>query len=523
MKKRFIIIITALVLLISLLLTQGIMAIAASGDEATTREELLRVCDNDYRSRTETVYKDINGKDVTVYGLYVEFNEAQNNPNFAQALMISQCMRYKEKYPERDVSISIQSFHFSVYLAACVDPANENYGKMKNLYEGDRSADGYVRLSALLVEAAKMGIDVVVVGQIDASPVYVGELIVPDFSFKQYFNARLSDDAVGGKKVSDYMKFGACDWTSYGDKSAADMMHNKTCTVSNYIDNDGVEHGAAIWTGSINLDGIDSKGLNGNNSIQTAVVITEHEELRRAMYNYASLMVDYCDQSDIVPFRDTVIKRTNEQMRYILSGLYYEIPENERILYLGTETDPVFELYFTPLGGDYSTWDTDFNPYAKYVQKLYNAAEGGERIELIWNNVKFNQTFEFADILVEAMAEAFKTSKNKSNILHLHLPGLAGTEFEGLQEGENIGYINVNKTFRYYHIKDLQLSYVENGQRQYITILNSLNFHEGSSYHQTNTFLVIKENERVGNSFYVEYATITTPELNLLENRIKAK
>jgi hypothetical protein len=83
--------------------------------------------------------------------------------------------------------------------------------------------------------------------------------------------------------------------------------------------------------------------------------------------------------------------------------------------------------------------------------------------------------------------------------------------------GENVGLKSINQYGYHYHIKDMQLSYVENEERMYITILNSLNFHEGSAYHQTNTILVVKESISAGNDFYKSYATLTTPYINWLE------
>lgn len=523
--KRFLIPFFTFLLVFSLLFSTCFVG-TAQGDQSSpsTREELLTPLQNDYRSRTETTYSGINGKDVTLYGFFRESGEVGNNPNFSQALMIAQCIKYKDANPEEEVYISFQSFHISVVFAACVDPTKPDYGHVKSLYDCDYNADGYVRLSYLLVEAAKKGIHVCVVGQTDANPTAQDSSspFVPDHSFVEYFQTALTAPSyISGKTVGDYLTFGNCRWLSYGDKSAADMMHNKTCTVSNYIDNNGVEHGAAIWTGSINLDGINYLEQNGHDSVQSAVLITEHEAMRQVLYNYAMLVADYCQQEDIVPFRVEVIKRTNEQVQLLLSGKGNEIAKEEQIIYLGSETDPVFELYFTPLGGAFSTWDTTYNPYAKYMSAMLAAADSKDYIEFIWNNVKFNQNFELADSIVEVIVQAFTINSNTNSKLHLTLPGLGGDAFNGLIAGENIGHKSVNNHPLNYHIKDLQLSYVENGARQYITIINSLNYHEGASYHQTNTILVIKESDRVGNNFYVEYATITTPSLNLLSERVQ--
>lgn len=492
--------------------------------DATTRDELLIPLNNDFRSRTETVYHNINGNDVTVYGLYRHCFEQGNNPNFAQALMISQCIKYKEQFPEENVYITIQSFHFSIALAACVDPQNPNYGHTKNIYDCDYTEDGYYRLSYLLVEAAKKGIEVTVIGQLDADGTDQGEGKVNDISFVGYFDSHLSDDAyISGKKVSDYMDFVFCRWMSYGDKSAADMMHNKTCTVSNYIDNNGEKHGAAIWTGSINIDGVNHLEQNGNEAVQTAVVITEHEEMRRVMYNYAKLVAAYRGQEDIVPFRAEVAARTTAQIELLRNGRGNEIPKDEQIVYLGTENDRVFELYFTPFGGSFSTWDTVHNPYVKYIAELLDAATGEDYIEFVWNNVKYTQNFELADMMMEAVNHAFVLNNNKDSLLHLHMAGVKTEFFDKLVAGENIGYKYVNTNPGIHHTKDLQLSYVKNGERQFVTILNSLNIHEGSMYHQTNTVLVIKESESVGSHFYASYAMLTTPSFDFLSRRTAAR
>ena len=499
-------------------------AIAMSAStKAATRAELLVPEDNDYLSRGSTTYSGINGKDVGVYTFYRDTNERGNNPNFSQTLLIYQCIKYKEKHPEEDVSITCSSFHFSVALSACLDESSPNYGHMKNLYDAEYDADGYYRLSYLLVKAASLGIDVTVIGQTDAAGVDQNGVVLPDFSFVQYFNSHLSDEAVGGNTVGDYMTFRIADWKSYGDKSAADMMHNKLLTVSHYTDNDGNDHEDAFWTGSINIDGVSYAELNGNNSIQTAVVVTGHKMLRKVAENYLKLMTDYCEQEQIVPFRDLVTKMNAEQINLILDGKEDEIDEDEQIVYLGSENDNVFELYFTPLGGGFSSWDVEKNPYAKYIDKLISGAETGEFIEFSWNNVKYVQTFELSEMMLEGIEYAFNISQNKNNLLSLHLPEskLEGY-FNALTAGENIGYkgINVYVDRWWYHTKDVQLSYVEDGQRYYVTVFNSLNIHEGSMYHQTNTIFVIKETATTGNDVYVNYAQLLNPHIDFLSKRI---
>ena len=526
--KKLLATLTCLLISLTCLIPNTIGAIADDDNQnkhqATTREELFAPLSNDFLSRTASVYKDVNGKDVTVYGFYREFSE-QYNPNFSQALLIYQCIKYKEKYPEKPTSITVQSFHFSVVFSACVDHTKTNYGEVKNLYDKDYDEDGYYRLSYLLVEAAKKGVEVCVIGQLDASPTLQleggVEKEIPDLSFVDYFNSHLTDDAyISGKKVSDFMTFGNCQWKCYGDKSAADMMHNKTCSVSNYIDNDGNEHGPAIWAGSINIDGIDYLGRNGLDTIQTAVIVAEHEQLRNTLYNYTKLMTGYCNQEDVVPFRVEMIKRNTEQIKLIMEGKQNEIPEGERVVYLGTEDDDIFELYFTPFGGSFSTWDTTYNPYCKYLSQMLEASKGEGHLELVWNNVKFYETFDLGITILDVINKSFENNNNLDSLIRLVMLFLDASSFDNLVVGENIGYKNINSPFYRYHSKDLQMSYVYDGERRFISILNSLNMHEGSSYHQTNTALVIKERERIGNNFYVEFATLSSPGLNILTHRI---
>ena len=101
-------------------------------------------------------------------------------------------------------------------------------------------------------------------------------------------------------------------------------------------------------------------------------------------------------------------------------------------------------------------------------------------------------------------------------------PGPDFSIFDGLVEGENIGAKQLNEhRSRHYHTKDVQMSYVEDGVRYYVTLYNSLNFHEGAMFYQTNSILVIKETEETGNDFYIDYAIMSTPDINFEEHRYK--
>ena len=487
------------------------------------REEVLTATPNDFLSRTEVTYTGINGKDVTAYTFYRETNESMNNPNFAQAVMIWQSIQYKRAHPDTEVEVTFSTFHLSVYAAACIDPNSASYGHMQNLYDRDCDEQtGYYRVSYLLVLAAQHGIKVLVIGDLNASPTTMSDgTVIADGDFYKYFtNSLLKPALISDKTVGDYLTIRRADWTDYGDKAASDMMHLKLCTVSHRIANDGTEKGPAVWMGSINLDGVNDLGINQHNSIQSGVVVTEHEELRRVMVNYMNVLKDYCGQEEVTAFRDVIISRTTEQIALLNDGRGDEIPDDELIVYLGSENDEVFELYFTPFGGAQNQWDTVYNPFCRYLSKLLTNADGENPIQLIWNNVKFKQTFGLADSMVTVIANAFRNNSHEDDILRLDLPQLDKSYFEGLPENEDI---RINEGRLNYHLKDMQLSYVEDGQRHWVVLFNTLNMHEGSMAYQANLMLVIKENESTGNHLYTDYAILTTPGTNFEQYRVNGK
>ncbi|MDE6047668.1 MAG: hypothetical protein K2F56_03470, partial [Anaeroplasmataceae bacterium] len=327
-----------------------------------------KTLDNNFASLNTTVFNNINGKTVIVDSFIRRTNEALNNPIFGKGILIYQTIRYKMEHLDEDVYLSLTSFHLSVVTAVCIDPNSSNYGKMKSLYDTDADEEGFVRISALLIQAAKIGIHVTVIAQTDANPVDSG----PDYSFEEYFTSHLDETCIPeiGGKVSDYLTFRVARWTSYGDKAATDMMHLKSCYSSHYLDWNNQPHVDAIWLGSSNVDGITADGYNGNNGEQTGVIITNHAELYNVLFNYTNLLANYCSQEETDAFRYLISKRSMEQILLLESNQGDQILKEEQVVYIGTENDDIFELYFTSLGGNLNTWDTQFNPYFKYLNKL---------------------------------------------------------------------------------------------------------------------------------------------------------
>lgn len=469
----------------------------------------LKKLDNssNFMSRNTTYFNNINNNTVTVDTFVYQAGRKANNVSVGEGLLIYQALLYKKAHPEEEVYIDISSFRFSIEAAVNINRNSRYFGYMRNLVGQDYDKYGFVRISYLLITAAKMGIHVNVIGQMDGYPISS-----KDPNLEEYFTNQLNDpcDPQYVKKgvIGDYLNFQYCYWTSYGDNDATDMMHTKLCAVSDYIDMNGVEHKNAVWTSSSNLDGIRDNGNNGNSKMQTATIVSDHEKIYRASSNYLRLIAEYCGQEDVYLFRDLVNKRSTEQIQLIRAGKENKIPEEEQIVYLGGPKDDVFELYFAPFGGDAVVWDEVNNPYCKYLRKMYNS---DDYILFTWNNANYNNNFSLGKQIEDIFVSAFHNNTDIRNRIYLNLENFDGKVFDDLVQGKTIGYKSFNqKDFGNIHSKDMQVSYSENGKRKYVSILNSLNIHGGSMYYQSNNLLVIKEDNMDENSVFYTIADLST-------------
>ncbi len=458
-------------------------------------------------SKKVTIFPNINGQDVMVDSFIYPTNGTADNCNVGAGLLIYQAMCYKKAYPEEEVYIDLSYYRFSIEAAVNINRNSRYFGYMRQL-GGDANYDkyGFVRISYLLISAAKMGIHVTAIGHIDAYP-----LTANTMGLYEYFTSQLNDPCdpnyVSNRVIGDYLNFCQIDWTLQ-NKGGTDMMHTKMCAVSHYLDKDGNVHRNAVWSSSTNLDGINSKGVNANWKQQTATIITGHEAIYKTAVNYLRLITQYKEQEGIYEFQNLVNRLSTEQAQLILSGNGNLIPENEQIIYLGTENDAVFELYFTPLGGDILAWDEVQNPYCKYLRKLYNSED---YIIFTWNAAEYNGSFAFGKQIESMLIAAFHDNRNVNNKIYGRMEHFDATSFDDLEVGVDIGYKSFNEMlFGEVHNKDLQFSYVENGQRYYVTLLNSMNFHSGSMYYQSNFALVIKETDCNENSVFFTIADETT-------------
>ncbi len=483
----------------------------ASNGEINASYGALKKLDNssNFMSRGTTKFSKINGKTVTVDTFVYRKGEKANNCSVGEGLLIYQAMLYKAANPKEEVSVSVSSYRYSVQAAVNINRNSRYFGYMRNLVGKDYDEYGFVRISYLLVTAARMGIHVNVIGQIDGFP---GSKKDP--KFEEYFASQLNDacDPAYVKKgvVGDYLNAVFCKWTLKNSQGSTDMMHVKVCAVSHYLDMNGKVHKNAVWSSSTNLDGIRSDGKSGNSKLQTATIISDHAKIYQVSKNYIQLMMDYgTDQDDIYIFRKLVNRMNTEQIDLILAGKEKEIPADEQIVYLGSSKDKVFEFYYTPFGGGTNLWDEKYNPYCKYVRKLYNSED---YIITTWNNARFSRGFPLGAQTEDMIIASFNKNANTKNKLFLNLVGWENeAAYSNLIAGRNIGYKSLNRNpYGSIHNKDLQLSYVENGKRYYVSLLNSLNFHGGALSYQTNNMLVIKETDMDKDSVFYTVAKYST-------------
>ena len=453
-------------------------------------------------------YANINGKTVTAESFYIPYNTALYDPNCGMGLLLYQCIRYKLAHPEEDVEIGFSSYRTSATAAVCVIPESKYYGYTRSLYGTNYDEQGFVRIVYMLTEAARLGIKVTMINQLPSYGVWQYDPVQEKarkrnhLDFKKYFKSALKtecyDEFAEGKKVSDFLDFVVVDWTVKDQSS--NMQHLKSLAVSNYLATDGTEHGPAVYFGSSNLDETTHKGGNGNGGSQCGVIISDHDDLVRLTFNYMKLMKEYSYQEGLQELRLLMARRNEQQIALIKAGKENEIPPDEQIVYLGSETDPVFELYFTPLGGAPDTWDMDRNPICNYFDKF---SQSEDYVELSWNQYYYSEPY-IGSVIEKMVHNAYCQNPHPDNKISTRIEGFDAGEIPNLELGKEIGYRNMMHG-EHIHSKDILLSYVEDGERQYVSMLMSANFGVSPLYHRTNSILVIKENDTIGNGFYQIY------------------
>ena len=447
-------------------------------------------------------FDNINGKTVTVDAFSRYIDDSRNDPNFGQCMLFYQAIRYKIKHPTEDVTIDMSTYRFSITAAACLRRDSRFYGYMRSLYNGEYDSYGFVSLAFMIVEAAKMGINIIFTPQLNSygGQVYQGGRLQTgdEPEFWKYFPYKLSNSCyekyASGKVVSHYLMYARNTWKA--DNVATDMLHVKTCNVSHYTDFNDVDHDYGTFFESANFDAIDYLGRNANNGSQTGVIISGHEAIYRTTHNFILLMAEHAKAEQTYEFRTIVRDRCAEQISLFNQGRDNEIKKDEQLVYLGSTQDKVFQLYFTPLSGGIGTWDDNYNPYCYYIDKM---AKSLDYIVFAWTVTYADSRNQFDITLDNRIANIFHKNKNIRNRIFLHVPNYGEGLYDDLVVGRDLSYKSINETIDFYlHTKDVFLSYVEGGKRQYITLLSSANAGIEELYYRTNSIVVIKEQE--GNS-----------------------
>lgn len=452
-----------------------------------------------------TTYANINGQTVTAEAFYRTKDDSLCDPNAGMGLLIYQCIQYKLAHPEEDVEIAFSTYRTSATASVCVLPESKYYGYMRSLYTTNYDEHGFVRISYMLVEAARMGIKVTMLNQL---PTYDVKQYNPEtgklekrneIKYTTYFKRAVATDCYNkyapGKKVSDFLECITVGWTV--ENQSGNMQHVKTCAVSHYLATDGTEHRYGIFYTTANLDENDYLGKNGNGWSQTGVILSDHADLYRVNMNYFMLMRDYSHKEGLQEFRKIVMDRNREQIQLIRDGKGDKIPADEQIIYLGTETDKVFQLYFTPLDTGVDAWDVDNNPICYHVDKL---AQSKDYIEFAWNEYGFEQNY-MGMTMGKMLEKAFCENPNPKNKLSVKVNDLKIDKIKDLEVGKEIGKLSI-KNGKYMHAKDFLMSYEKEGVRHNVSIMTSCNYIMLGFHYRTNSILVIDETEETGGNFY---------------------
>ena len=168
-------------------------------------------------------------------------------------------------------------------------------------------------------------------------------------------------------------------------------------------------------------------------------------------------------------------------MKNLIKQFYNESKYCENsIVYLGTKEDDVFKVYFTPLGSDVNMWDEIYNPFSFYYRDIQ---KNDDYLLLMIVTPKFYR-FTLSDYYLDMIGKT----------LNINDKGKASISFPNYINFDDFKITNVHTwNGQYKHNKDVLLSYSIDGNRVYVSILNSLNTHSGSSNYQCNHIFIITE------------------------------
>lgn len=422
-------------------------------------------------SRNTAVYT-VNGNKVLADAYFCGVGEAQSTPESAIGLLLYSSILYKIANPREKVSISFTTSGFSPNIAVCVLPQSRYYGYVMMLDGGrDHNSNGFVSIGYMLVEAAKMGIDVNV-SIASESKSELAEYIGNGLAQKCY------EKYTDGERVSEYLTLKTAEW-------GVDLT---ALTVSKYMDRFGELHESGTCLTAGTLSGVNTSGVKASSC--SAVTVTGHMGVYNATNNFIDLLNEYSDIG-FEEFKNELDKRNSAQTELFGLGLGSIIPANELILWLGNWEGDVFKLKFSV--EESSICSDELDALASSAE-LYPE----EYRTLIFNQASLAEGL-LADTAKKAIEKAFADCKNRENRLSLAINGYKNEKLAALSEGYDVGYLSLKDLGA--ETNEMLLSYFEDGQRRYSSLFYSPFAEEGEK--SVGMMLMLAENEDVGDRFFM--------------------
>ena len=437
-------------------------------------------------SRNTAFYKDAVGKKVLADAYYCAEGEEYGTNEAAVGLLLYSSIIYKIENPQAAVSISFTSSDIDVETAVCVVYQSRYFGYVRNL-EGEGNeydGNGFIRISYMLVEAAKMGIDVKVVsltGEKDDFTLYINRGL----------ESKCYNKYAKGKSVSDYLTLETVKWSEEG---AGESMSLTALAVSAYTDRfkDKYVDGAVFISGD-GLGGVDENGKRETSC--SGVTVTGHKEIYNVTKNFISLLGKYSGEGEFDSFKKVLNERNAAQTEMFAQGDQAKIPEKERIVWLGDENDSVFKLCFSVgEGSAYSLYEREITAFADSLEK-----HPDESRILLLNGSSYKEGSALLAKVSGAIDSAFAENKNSANRLSLTVKGYKNEKLSSLTEGD-IGYMSQSDAGA--GSDELLMSYVTEDGRVYVTILSSPLMEDGAES-RVDMLISVSENETLGDSFFM--------------------
>ena len=439
------------------------------------------------------IIKNSNEK-VLADSYYSGAGEALNSPDAGMGILLYNTILYKIANPQEQVSIAFISRDISISAAVCVIPQSRYYGYMRSLEgeEIDYDENGFIRISFMLVEAAKMGIKVSVVAH-DGEESDEGD---PEENFKAYFVQALEQDCykkyADGKKVSDNMSFTALNW------SEEQSLRMRALTVSHYVDRFGVSFKNAVFFSGDSLDAVDEKGHCGK--ARSGVAVTGHNEIYNATVNFIDLVADYSDADGFAKLKEIVDARNTAQSKLIAEGKETKISQKEQILWLGNAEDTIFKLCFLcgegGIGSASALYSAELDALAASAKEYPD-----EQRIFAANFESYRGNVELYRALNEKLKAAFVDSANSVNRFEIGAKEFENDIFSALKVGESVGYFKI-KSDDAPDSTETVMSYVKNGVRRYVSVIPSYEFEDAEARSVT-SMITITETDEVGDRFYL--------------------